>query len=322
MEFPHRASLAPGLPLLRNLLWLPSTCWRTALLPFKWGGAPATAPLTTPLPQVPALRQKGHGACSHPVGSTQGVQRPLGRPPQKWSPRSRAWSFPGAGGTSVGRPPAQRVSRVQLSLTSLGVRGSCAHIPSRPGDSGSPAGPWEGPGDLPDRAGLGAQPRSAPRPPPSCPPLAALSLPSNLLRPPPRASSTRASPASLSHAASSRLQPQPHPGPLSGLSRAAPSCPPTSARWCPWSPLPQAQTGWSCRPRGLSPGWASGGASTTRPRGLAPCGGRVAGMWSEGRGCRAAGGWGRCLSGSPGFGEQLGGVGMGPRTGEGTGGPP
>lgn len=83
VEFPHQASVAPGSPLLRNLLWLLSTCWRAALLPLEWGGAPAAVPLTAPLPQVPASRQKGHGACSHRVGSIQGVSSGLWGDPHR-----------------------------------------------------------------------------------------------------------------------------------------------------------------------------------------------------------------------------------------------
>lgn len=169
---------------------------------------------------------------------------------------------------------------------------SCAHVPSRPGDSWSPTGPQERPGDPPDRAELGAQPRSAPRTPPSCPALGALSLPSSPLGAPHRASSTRASPPSLSHAASPRLRPRPHPRlPLRPFQSCPvpPSCPQPPPRWCPWSPLPQAQTGWSHRPRSLSPGSASGGASTTHPRGLALCRGRV---WGVVRGRRLQSFWG------------------------------
>ena len=104
----------------------------------------------------------------------------------------------------------------------------------------------------------------------------------------------------------SGLPTQPLPGCLSQAAAAAapqpplrlfqscpgpPSCPQPPPRWCPWSPLPQAQTGSSRVARGLSPGSASGGASTTSPRGLA----QRRGGWGNVvrgqrlQGCRGAG---------------------------------
>lgn len=79
MELPHWASLGQGSPLLRNLLWLPNTCCRTALLPLKWGGAPAAAPLPTPWPRSQHRGGKG----THLVGPAQRVSSGLWGDPQR-----------------------------------------------------------------------------------------------------------------------------------------------------------------------------------------------------------------------------------------------
>lgn len=207
--------------MLRNLLWLPSICWRTALLPLKWGGALGTAPLSTPQPHVPASRQKGHPPRGpHPTC----VQWPLGRPPKKWSPRSRAQSFPGGGrGVSLGAREASCCEGPQRAAESdkLESEGELCPCPLQarrlwepPRAEGASSGPARqslagGPGvppapHLPVRSGYTVLAQQHPRPPA-------------------RAFRTRASPPSLSHAASPRLRRRPHPSPLSGLSRAAQS---------------------------------------------------------------------------------------------------
>lgn len=68
-----------------------------------------------------------------------------------------------------------------------------------------------------------------------------------------------------------------------------PSCPQPPPFWCPWSPLPQAQTGWSRVARGLSPGSASGGPPRPAPEAWPRAG---EGGGDVVRGQRLQGSWG------------------------------
>ena len=183
---------------------------------------------------------------------------------------------------------------------------SCAHVPSSQETLGAPQGQGSVLGTRPIELSWG--PRSAPCPPPSWP-----SDPPA----PARASSTRASPPSLSQAAAA-------PQPPSGFSRAAQSllpAPNLHPVGAPGDPFHRHRLGPAAWPGVSAPARPREGPPRPAPEAW-PSAGEGGGDVVRGQrlqGCRGAG---RCLSGNPGLGEQLAGVGKGPHTGEGAGGSP